>query len=140
MKAYACAALGLGILAAEPSSAKSITLQAVNLNDKEMSAEGGEATLYRVITAKGAYCRIEAVHYGETGKAVYGFAFKRRLFSAVRREYHYDPSDFTAPNLKIELADTQTLETKAGSATLPTAFKEYRSFFDVRQLAKCSGR
>jgi hypothetical protein len=117
-----------------------VVLQTVDLTDKEMSAEGGEATLYRITTAKGAYCRIEAIHYGETGKAVYGFAFNPRLFSAVKREYAYDPPDFTAPNLKVRLARTETLKTKVGAATLPSDFKEYRSFFDPRQLAKCSRR
>jgi hypothetical protein len=137
---HLCAALCLTNLSAASFAAKPVILQTVDLNDKNMSAQGGEAKLYRITTAKGSYCRIEAIHYGETGKALYGFAFNRRLFSAVRREYHYDPADFTAPNLKIELADTQTLETKKGSATLPTAFKEYRSFFDPRQLARCSRR
>jgi hypothetical protein len=137
---YLCAALGLIIVAAKPSFARSVTLQTVDLNDKNMSAQGGEAKLYRVITARSAYCRIEAIHYGETGKAVYGFAFNPRLISAARREYRYDPPDFTAPKLKVRLADVQTLRTKKGSATLPADFEEYRSFFDPRQLAKCSAR
>jgi hypothetical protein len=124
-------------LATEPCAAKSVTLQTVDLNDKAMSTEGGEATLYRVSTGKSVYCRIEAIHYGETGKAIYGFAFNPRLFSAVRREYDYEQPIYIDPGARQTLTSTETLETKEGSATLPAAFREYRSFFDARNLSRC---
>ncbi len=132
------AALALAISVAAPATAKSIVLQTVNLNDREMSTEGGEATLYRVTSAKGAYCRIEAIHYGETGKAVLGFAFNPRLFSAVMRQYRYNLPIYWDGGGKVASVHTVTLETKEGAAHLPADFKEYLTFFDGRQLAKCS--
>ena len=133
----ACAVLCVTAFAAVPCSAKSVTLQTVDLNDKGMSTEGGEAKLYRVSTGKNVYCRIEAIHYGHGGKAIYGFAFKPRLFSAVRREYRYQQPIYIDPGAKQTLTSTETLKTKGGSATLPAAFKEYRSFFEVRKLESC---
>ena len=127
-------------LATGPCAAKSVTLQTVDLNDKDMSAEGGEATLYRVSIGKSVYCRIEAIHYGETGKAIYGFAFNPRLFSAVRREYQYEQPIYIDPGAKQTLTSTETLKTKEGSTTLPVAFREYRSFFEARNMSRCLRR
>jgi len=129
--------LGFTACAAAPCKAKSVTLQTVDLIDKGMSTEGGVATLYRVSGGKSAYCRIEAIHYGESGKTIYGFAFNARLFSAVRREYRYDqPITVDAPS-KQRLTSTETLETAEGSTTLPANFREYRAFFDARMMASC---
>jgi len=140
VKAYACAALALSLLAAGPAFAKSVTLETVDLTARGMSTEGGEAKLYRVTTSNGAYCRIQVIHYGETGKATYAFAFNPRLFSAVMRDYDYSQPIHAEGEIKVTLARSETLRTKNGSATLRAAFKEYRSFFDPRQLAKCSRR
>ena len=124
-------------LAPSPCSATSVTLQTVDLTDKGMSIEGGETTLYRISNGKKVHCRIEAIHYGEGGKTIYGFAFNPRLFSATRREYGYNHPIYVDTPLMQRLTGTETLKTKGGAATLPAAFSEYRSFFDRRKLATC---
>ena len=124
-------------LASAPCSATSVTLQTVDLTDKGLSLEGGETTLYRVTNGRKVHCRIEAIHYGESGKSIYGFAFNPRLFSAVRREYRYNQAIYVNAPLKQWLASTDTLNTKEGSVTLPAAFREYRAYFDARILANC---
>ena len=136
---YFCGALLVTVWPA-PSPAKSVTLQTVDLTGKGMSTEGGEAKLYRSADAKGSHCTIKAIHFGETGKTTYDFTFGSRLFSAERREYDYDKPIYADPNVNVSSIRTESLKTKAGSLTLPAAFKEYRSFFDARQLARCFRR
>ena len=136
-KLIICVTVCVNAFVAEPCLAKSVKLQAIDLTDKGMSTEGGETTLYRVTNGKTVYCRIEAIHYGEGGKTIYGFAFNPRLFSAVRRGYEYDHPIYVDPNVKQRLTSTESLKTKEGAATLPAAFSEYRSFFDRRKLATC---
>jgi hypothetical protein len=132
-----CITLCVTALVAEAGAAKSVVLQTIDLTDRGMSTEGGEVSLYRVTTAKSAYCRIEATHLGETGKTIYAFAFNPRLFSAAKREYDYDASIWAKRSIKQTLANTETLKTKVGAATLPAAFAEYRAFFDAHMLASC---
>lgn len=133
----ACAVASL-CLAAPLHAAKSVRLQTIDLSDRGMSSEGGEAILYRVIDGKSIYCRIAVVHFGETGKTTLGFAFNPRLFSAVQRNYDYATSVNLDPRAKIVRVRVESLKTKAGAATLPAAFPQYRSLFDSRKLRACA--
>jgi hypothetical protein len=125
-----------------PTAAISETtrLQTVDLSDRNMSAEGGEARLYRVTDAIGRHCRIEAVHFGETGRATYVFDFASKLNAAERREYRYDAPIHVNPNARQSLTESITLASPEGRKQLETDFEEYRSFFDPLQLSKCGGR
>lgn len=119
--------------------AKAVRLQTVNLNDRQMSTEGGEARLYRVKDAGRTFCRIEAIHYGETGKAIYVFDFGAKLFAAERREYRYDLPNYMDPGAKQTLTARTTLASREGRDSLPKDFAEYQSFFDARRLVRCAG-
>jgi hypothetical protein len=133
-----CAFLSFFDSAAIAAANRAVALQTVDLSDKGMSTEGGEAKLLRVTSGKSSYCRIDVVHYGETGKTTYGFAFNPRLFSAAKREYRYAEPIYTNPNVKVARTEVMTLKTPTGAKTLPTAFQEYRAFFEPRKLARCS--
>lgn len=135
---HICGAIS-ALVMADVAVAKTTRLQTVNLNDKLMSMEGGEARLYRVTNANGAFCRIEAIHYGETGKAIYVFDFAAKLFAAERRKYKYNLPIYMTSDAKETLSERTTLASSEGREALTKEFEEYKTFFDARQLAKCSG-
>ena len=117
--------------------AKSTRLQTVNITDRHMSLEGGEARLYRVSETGRRFCRIEVIHLGETGQWIYVFDFGSKLFAAERRAISYN-GYFTDPNRKETLTERTTLKSPEGRAKLSKGFEESRTFFDARRLAKCS--
>ena len=121
----------------DAASAKSILLQTADLNDKNMSTQGGYAKLIRVSTSKGSWCSIEATHYGETGKAIYTFTFGTKLYSALLKDYSYNQSIYNDPNVKIVRTETMSLQSREGRRFLPERFNEYKTFFSARDLAKC---
>jgi len=134
-----CAAAGIALLPANIIVAKTTRLQTVNITDRHMSLEGGEARLYRVNDRRGRYCRIEVIHLGETGRWTYVFDFGPRLFAAQRTAYSYN-GYFTDPDRKETVTERMTLRTAEGRNKLAKDFEESKTFFDARRLAKCSGK
>lgn len=121
----------------QPLLAKNTVLQTVDLTDMGLSTEGGEAKLYRMANPKNGKCRIEAVHYGEMGKAVYSFNFGGTLLYAALREYRYSEPLMMGPKAKMTLAREVTLQSDEGAATLPTEFETYKTYFDAAVLKQC---
>lgn len=142
MKVFSCifGALCAALAPASIASAKTTRLQTVNITERQLSLEGGEAILYRVDDGKRRFCRIEVIHYGETGKAIYVFDFAAKLFGSERREYHYSASIYDGSNYEAILTERTTLASRNGRKTLPNDFVESKAFFDARQLAKCLGK
>ena len=137
------ASFGVAVLAVAPADiaiAKGTILQTVSLNDTDMSTEGGEARLYRTGDRRRGGCRIEAVHFGEAGKAVYVFDFGSKLHAAERREYHYDVPIHLDPHAKASLTATMTLESGEGRKLLAKDFAKYKALFAARNLARCGGQ
>ena len=129
----------IALVSANIAVAKTTRLQTVDLTDRQLSLEGGEARLYLVSEAKRQFCRIEVIHFGETGKAIYVFDFAAKLFGAERREYHYSGSIYRDSNVEAILTERTTLASRKGRTMLTKEFEEKKSFFDARQLANCSG-
>ena len=119
--------------------ARTTRLQTVNITDRQMSLEGGEARLYRIHEARRSYCRIELIHLGEMGKWVEVFDFGPELIAAERRRYSYN-GYFTDPVIQETLAERTTLRSAEGRAELSKAFEEYKGFFRAPLIAKCQGR
>src|SRR5687768_8222241 len=96
------------------ADAKPVLLQTVDLSEKAMSTEGGVAKLFRMSSRKGTGCKIEAVHYGEMGKATYVFLFDPNLYSAARRDYSYDSPIFATARAMPRLTKTLSSESAEG--------------------------
>lgn len=135
---YMVGAICVAIVPANIAMAKSTRLQTVNITDRHMSLEGGEARLYRIHEARRKYCRIEVIHLGEMGKWIYVFDFGPKLFAAERRQYSYN-AYFTSPDRKETLTERTTLKSAEGRTKLSKDFEVYKTFFDARWLTKCSG-
>jgi hypothetical protein len=135
MFAAACVAL----VPANIAVAKTTRLQTVNITDRHMSLEGGEARLYRINDARRNYCRIELIHLGETGRWIYVFDFGPKLFAAERTAYSYN-AYFTDPVRNETVTERTTLQSTEGRAKLSKDFEEAKTFFDPLRLAKCSRR
>ena len=118
--------------------AKSTLLQTADLNDKNMSTEGGYAKLISVITSKGSWCRIEAIHYGEGGKTTYTFTFGSKLYTAEVKEYDYDHPIYMDPDVQIVRSRITNLQSGDGRRDLPKRFNEYKSFFSGSEIARCT--
>ena len=135
---------GLGALAlpwlvsASAAMAADITLQVVDLTDKGLSTEGGEAKLFRMTNSTAGACKIEVVHYGEMGRITYRFIFDRALRFAARREYSYAEHVAVSSRMKMTLRREVLLASPEGSRELTTAYVESRAFFDSRKLAQCN--
>ena len=136
---HICAVACVAFMPANVAVAKATRLQTVNITDRHMSLEGGEARLYRIHEAPRKYCRIEVIHLGEMGKWIYVFDFGPKLFAAERRAYSYN-GYFTDPDRKETLTERTTLKTAEGRTKLSKDFEEYRTFFSARRLAACSGK
>lgn len=117
--------------------AKNTVLQTVDLTDMGLSAEGGEAKLYRMGDPKNGKCRIEAVHFGEMGKVVYSFNFGSTLRYAALREFRYSKPLMMGQKAKMILAREVTLQSAEGAKILPKEFETFKAFFDVAILAGC---
>lgn len=128
------------LLLPSTAAAQWTVLQVVDLTELGMSTEGGEATLYRVPDALGAACKIEVIHFGETGKSISVFEFGRKLVAAETREYRYKVPLYVDAKAKPILTAKVTLASPKGREALPKEFEAYKSTFDPNQLAKCSGR
>ena len=138
MKVYALAALWCALVAAEAATAKTTLRQSVDLTDLGLSTEGGEARLYRVERRGARFCRIEADHYGETGKATKFFEFGAKLFAAEQREYSYEAPIYVNPNVKAYLSNKLTLMSREGRRVLTDDFRKYKSYFPAGEIANCS--
>ena len=127
-------------LFATPASAADVLLQTVDLIDQGWSAEGGEVKLFRVTKMTTGNCKIEAVHYGETGRTTYRFIFSQRLNFAAKREYRYPESIATMKKVEMKLVSEILLNSELGKEMLPMDFDTYKAFFDPAMLAACSSR
>lgn len=136
---YICGAVGSALLVTDTAEAKLVVVQIVDLTEMGMSTEGGEATLYRVQDTKPMVCKIEAIHYGESGKSILVFDFGSKLLAAEASEYRYKTPLNVNPKAKPILHRKVTLESREGRETLPTEFEKYKSLFDADHLAKCLG-
>lgn len=136
---YVCGAAGAALLLAGSAVAKMTVLQIVDLTEAGMSTEGGEATLYRDNDAVGLVCKIEAIHYGETGRSILVFEFGSRLMTAEATEYRYKTPISVNPKAKLILNKKTTLSSREGREFLTKEFETYKSLFDAGNLAKCSG-
>lgn len=133
------AAVCANLVMASPAIARTTRLQTVNITDRQMSLEGGEARLYRIQEARRSYCRIELIHMGEMGKWVEVFDFGPKLIAAERRQYSYN-AYFTDPVIQETLTQRTTLRSAEGRPELSKAFEEYKSIFRAPLIAKCQGR
>ena len=136
---YICGVVGSALLLAEAAVAKMTVLQIVDLTEAGMSTEGGEATLYRDNDAVGVVCKIEAIHYGETGRSILVFEFGSKLITAEANEYRYKTPLSVNPKAKLILSKKTTLSSRQGRESLTKEFETYKSLFDANNLAKCSG-
>ena len=128
------------LLASQAALARPVMLQTVDLSDTDMSAEGGEAKLLRMNARTGSICRIEVVHFGETGKMTYRFDFGSRLEAAVMQEIRYAVPLSIAPEAKVVSRRTVTLAESDGARSLPQQYRTYRAMFLRRHLARCTVR
>lgn len=133
---FAC----LGLLAPQAAQAATTLLQKVDLTDLGLSAEGGEAKLFRMTGSPLGRCKIETVHFGETGRTTYRFIFDARLRYAAMREYGYGAPLGTSPNVRMTLRREVLLVSAEGARTLPGEWAEAKGYFQARNLAACSGR
>ena len=136
---YLCGAVGSVLLLTDVANAQMAVMQIVDLTETGMSTEGGEATLYRVKYAKPSVCKIDVIHYGETGRSILEFEFGSKLLAAQVREYRYKTPLNVNPKSKPILRKKTTLASRDGRQLLSKEFKTYKSLFDARHLAKCSG-
>jgi hypothetical protein len=126
------------LLAAAPALAADATLQVVDLTDRGLSTEGGEARLFRMTNSSLGSCKIEVVHYGEMGRITYRFIFDQELRYAALREYSYAEHVAVSSRMKMTLRREVLLSSQEGRRELPAAYAENRSFFDSRKLALCN--
>ena len=139
MKVHWLVAVSCATLSAEAGVANSTLRQSVDLTDLGLSAEGGEARLYRVERRGVRYCRIEAVHYGETGKATLSFDFGATLLAAAKRDYGYASPLSVNARVKVRLVSELTLGSRSGRKELEADLIEYKSYFPTREIAQCAG-
>lgn len=138
-RAFLKAALVASALAlATPALAADRVLQVVDISDKGMSTEGGEAKLFRLVNSRLGACKIEVVHFGEMGRTTLRFLFDSRLRFAARREYSYNGHIASITNLRMTLRREVNLSSPEGARELPAAYAEYRALFDPAKLAQCT--
>lgn len=133
------AAIGSALLLTDVAVAQQAVIQIVDLTEMGMSTEGGEATLYRVKDVKPPLCKIDVIHYGETGRSILEFEFGTKLLAAEAREYRYKTPLYVDPKAKPVLIKRTTLTRGEGRQSLPKEFETYKALFDERQLAQCLG-
>lgn len=139
MRVRAILAVGIALLAA-PSSAADTLLQTVDLTDQGWSAEGGEAKLFRVTGVTTGRCKIEVVHYGETGRTTYRFLFSANLNFAAKREYRYPEPIASMKKVTMKRTSEALLSDPAWRQMLTEDYATYRAFFDPAKLAACAAR
>ncbi|MGE3692749.1 MAG: hypothetical protein AB7F98_15350 [Novosphingobium sp.] len=132
-------ALSLGLLAPQTANAATALLQTVDLTDQGLSAEGGEAKLFRLTGTSLGRCKIEAVHFGEMGRTTYRFIFDARLRYAAMREYRYAEPLSASSNVRMRVAREVLLTSAEGGRTLPGEWATYKGYFDAAKLARCAG-
>ena len=134
---YICASVGLAALIAGAAAAQQTVIQVIDLTEKGMSTEGGEATLYRVKNSWPTICKIDVIHYGETGRSILEFEFRSKLQAAEEREYRYRVPLAEDPKAKPKLTKKVTMANKTGRETLQKEFETYKSLFAASDLEKC---
>ncbi|WP_294124205.1 hypothetical protein [Sphingomonas sp.] len=132
-----CGAIGSAVLISGTAIAQQTVIQVIDLSEKGMSTEGGEATLYRVRNTRPTICKIDVIHYGETGRSILEFEFGAKLNAAEAREYRYKVPLAEDPHAKPKLIKAVTMATREGRETLQKEFETYKSFFSASDLEKC---
>lgn len=132
-----CGAIGSAPLISGTAIAQQTVIQVIDLSEKGMSTEGGEATLYRVRNTRPTICKIDVIHYSETGRSILEFEFGVKLNAAEAREYRYKVPLAEDPHAKPKLIKTVTMATREGRETLQKEFEAYKSFFAASDLEKC---
>jgi hypothetical protein len=140
MKQYIlfCACICSSFILSDEVFAKSKLLESVDLDDKNMSTEGGTADLYLIDLHNGRNCRIEVVHYGENGKTTLVFIFGDKLKYAIMKRYKYEVPISMSSDAKIYSTEVTTLRSQGGYKSLRKEFRLYRSFFRFESLANCA--
>ena len=134
---YIGAAVGWVALIAGTAAAQQTVIQVIDLTDKGMSTEGGEATLYRVRNTSPTVCKIDVIHYGETGRSILEFEFRSKLQAAEAREYRYKVPLAEDPKAKPKLTNKVTMGSREGRQALQKQFEIYRSLFAASDLERC---
>ena len=132
-----CGAIGSALLMTGVAVAQMTVIQVIDLAEKGMSTEGGEATLYRVKNSNPKLCKIDVIHYGEEGRSILEFEFGTKLTAAEAREYRYKVPIAVDPKAKPKLIKKTTMASRAGREALQKEFETYKSLFDPVDLAKC---
>lgn len=130
---YICGAL----LISGAAIAQQTVIQVIDLSEKGMSGDAGEATLYRVKNTRPTVCKIDVIHYGETGRSILEFEFGTKLTAAQTREYRYKVPLAEDPKAKPKLVNTVTMATREGRDALQKEFETYKSLFAASDLEKC---
>ena len=134
---HLCGAIGSALLITGAAVAQMTVIQVVDLSDKGLSTEGGEATLYRVKNSNPKLCKIDVIHYGEEGRSILEFEFGTKLRAAEAREYRYKVPLAVDPKAKPKLTKKTTMASRAGRESLQKEFETYKALFDPDDLAKC---
>ncbi|MCL6739654.1 hypothetical protein LZ518_00655 [Sphingomonas sp. RB56-2] len=130
-------AVGLALLTAGTAAAQQTVIQVVDLAEKGLSTEGGEATLYRVKNSNPKLCKIDVIQFGEEGRSILEFEFRSKLLAAEAREYRYKVPIAVDPKAKPKLTKKTTMADRAGRESLQKEFETYKALFDPADLAKC---
>lgn len=125
------------LLIAGTAHAADPVLQVVDLSEKGMSSEGGEAKLFRLTNSRLGACKIEVVHFGEMGRTTLRFLFDRQLRFAARREYSYSGHIASTPDPVMTLRSEANLSSPGAAGELRLAYAEYRAMFDPAKLSRC---
>ena len=134
---YSCGAIISVLLISAVAVAQQKVIQVIDLTEKGMSTEGGEATLYQVKNSRPTICKIDVIHYGETGRSILEFEFGAKLNAAEAREYHYKVPLAEDPKAQPKLTNRVTMTSWEGRETLQKEFETYKSFFAASDLEQC---
>lgn len=134
---YICASLGSAALIGGTAIAQQTVIQVIDLTEKGMSTEGGEATLYRVENSWPTFCKIDVIHYGETGRSILEFEFRSKLQAAEAREYRYKVPLAEDPKAKPKLTKKVTMASREGQETLQEEFDTYKALFAASDIKRC---
>lgn len=132
--------LSCASLAAPAVAASELTLlQSVDVSETMPSTDGGVAELYRVSgsLAQRGRCRIEAVHYGESGRMEYRFEFGPDLNHAESRDYDYNLPYYMEGGGQVASVTIESMS-DGDAGKFRELFPEYKAVFDAAELRKCA--
>lgn len=127
---------GLLVLPSTAVSARPIELERVDIMGR--STEGGEAKLLLVNSPALGKCRIDAVYFGEMGRAEYVFRFGRNLKSATVTIHNYSAPIYAENGGETQSKEVLTLKTAKGRAAILPEYAFFRTQFSASRLAQCN--